>query len=302
MDIRRLLQFRTVVEAGGLNAAAPLLHLSSGALSKSIQKLEGELGDALFDRSGRTLELTDYGRRIYARSERLLSEYRSFLRAAETEDAMPPAVRLATFEPFSTYVLGALVEAQPDLAARDWRVLDVGVGEIERAIRDGEADLGVTYAPAPRRGVAFQRLVRTGFGIYGRPDAFAGVPPADYVYAAPVTRLAMNAEALLAADGWPSTFLPRRVRYRLTSLESALELARRGRCAIHLPHFIARLHDRQAPASGRLVGLPPPSGYRAPRPWVHLAMREEDRESTLLRELGRAMASVLSAASQPVQG
>ena len=50
MEIRRIKGFRTIVEAGGLTKAASLMHVTPGALSKSMRQLEREVGQRLFNR------------------------------------------------------------------------------------------------------------------------------------------------------------------------------------------------------------------------------------------------------------
>lgn len=64
MEIRRVKSFRTIVEAGGLTKAASLMHVTPGALSKSMRQLEREVGQRLFNREGRALRLTEPGQRL----------------------------------------------------------------------------------------------------------------------------------------------------------------------------------------------------------------------------------------------
>lgn len=71
MDLRALHQFLTVAEAGSFTAAAEALHLSQPALTKSIRKLEAQVGAALFERLPRGVALTTYGRSL-ARHARLI--------------------------------------------------------------------------------------------------------------------------------------------------------------------------------------------------------------------------------------
>ncbi len=62
LSFRRLHYFRTVAREGGVTAAAAALHVSQPSISVQIQKLEKALGHRLFDRSGRTMELTPEGK------------------------------------------------------------------------------------------------------------------------------------------------------------------------------------------------------------------------------------------------
>ena len=62
LNFHHLHYFWAVAKEGHLTRAAARLHVSQSALSAQIKLLEGQLGHALFTRSGRTLQLTEAGR------------------------------------------------------------------------------------------------------------------------------------------------------------------------------------------------------------------------------------------------
>ena len=62
LNFHHLHYFWAVAKEGHLTRAAARLHVSQSALSAQIKLLEGQLGHALFMRSGRTLQLTEAGR------------------------------------------------------------------------------------------------------------------------------------------------------------------------------------------------------------------------------------------------
>ncbi len=67
MELHQLRYFVQVAKLESVSQAAETLHVSQPALSRSISKLEEELGATLFDRVGRRLLLNDRGR-MYLRS------------------------------------------------------------------------------------------------------------------------------------------------------------------------------------------------------------------------------------------
>lgn len=69
-----LTAFITIVEAGGFSAAARRLGDSQSGISKSIGALETRLGVQLFNRSTRSVTLTDQGKKYYDRTKPLLEE------------------------------------------------------------------------------------------------------------------------------------------------------------------------------------------------------------------------------------
>lgn len=64
INYNHLRYFWFVAHEGNLTRAARELHVSQSALSVQIKTLEGELGHALFERSGRRLALTETGRLV----------------------------------------------------------------------------------------------------------------------------------------------------------------------------------------------------------------------------------------------
>ncbi len=69
-------RFLAVVQAGSLNKAADLLHISQPALTKSIQTLEERLGVDLFVREARGVSLTSYGKALLLRARLIDAEMR----------------------------------------------------------------------------------------------------------------------------------------------------------------------------------------------------------------------------------
>src|SRR2546430_9405625 len=72
MDTRQLAAFCTVVERKSFAQAAERLGVTQPAVSLQIRSLEQRLGRQLLDRSGRRVEPTEAGLRLYASAQRLL--------------------------------------------------------------------------------------------------------------------------------------------------------------------------------------------------------------------------------------
>jgi DNA-binding transcriptional LysR family regulator len=61
LDPRQLRAFLTIVRSGSLGLAAEALHVTQPALSRTIRRLESQLGVQLFERRSTGMELTSYG-------------------------------------------------------------------------------------------------------------------------------------------------------------------------------------------------------------------------------------------------
>ncbi|MEM9411963.1 MAG: transcriptional activator NhaR [Planctomycetota bacterium] len=65
LNYHHLLYFWTVAREGGVSKAAEILHLAQPTLSSQIKKLENSIGHDLFERTGRSLTLTETGQLVY---------------------------------------------------------------------------------------------------------------------------------------------------------------------------------------------------------------------------------------------
>jgi DNA-binding transcriptional LysR family regulator len=73
MDLNRAATFLRVVEAGGFTAAANALGLPTSSVSRSVAKLEEELGVVLLERTTRHVALTAIGRTYFERVREALA-------------------------------------------------------------------------------------------------------------------------------------------------------------------------------------------------------------------------------------
>lgn len=294
MEIKKLRHFRAVVEAGGLSKAAALLHLTPGALSKSIRQLEVEAGNALFHRTARKLLLTDRGTKLYHASEALLAEYARMLRTLDepSQASGESVLRIASFEVFTTHTLAAVVA--DGLQQIPLRVLELPVRRISEAVAEREADLGITYAPYPHRGVAFERIGVAKFRIFARKGSFAKTPFSELPFAVPTTAVDGSTAGLLGIDGWPYEQIERLVRYELTSLESALALARDGRCVVFIPSFLAAVYNDTRPRGQALVEISAPKRMRTIEHAVYSVMREGEIDDERVRRFVKHLEAVIN--------
>ena len=82
-------QFLAVAEAGSFSAAARRLNVGQPSISKAVAQLEAYLGVRLFQRSTRSLTLTEAGRRYRDGAERAIAAA-----AAAATPCCPQAVGL----------------------------------------------------------------------------------------------------------------------------------------------------------------------------------------------------------------
>src|SRR5258708_28645101 len=77
MELRQLQSLRSIARVSGFRRAADELDMSQATLSEQIKLLEQELGVRLFERGGRNLGLTEAGKTLLARAQRVLEEVKA---------------------------------------------------------------------------------------------------------------------------------------------------------------------------------------------------------------------------------
>ena len=79
MEIQHISEFLSLVKVGNYFDAADSMHMSQSSLTKHIQKLEDELGAALFIRSSRSFQLSPYGKAFLKYAEQAVALQREAL-------------------------------------------------------------------------------------------------------------------------------------------------------------------------------------------------------------------------------
>ena len=163
MDTRQLVAFCAVVERRSFSQAAERLGITQPAVSLQIRALEKRLGTQLFDRSGRRVEPTEAGMRLYRGAQRLLALEEQVV--AEVSDAAGDELA-GVFEIGASTGPGGIVLAQllcefqashPDLHVVLW-VFDTQT--IVERVAARELELGVVGAARRHRGVVFEPFLR----------------------------------------------------------------------------------------------------------------------------------------------
>lgn len=141
MELEQLRQLDSVASNGTLSRAAEELHLSQSALSRSIQKLEDELGAQLFDRTKNRMRLNDAGELALRHARIVLSE------AARLEEAMAEHVRKQSTLRIGTCAPAPLWRMVPTIAEKDPELLVVprlaSLNDIESDLLSGIIDLAI---------------------------------------------------------------------------------------------------------------------------------------------------------------
>jgi DNA-binding transcriptional LysR family regulator len=163
MDTRQLAAFCAVVERKSFSQAAERLGVTQPAVSLQIRSLEQRLGMQLLDRSGRRVEPTEAGLRLYASAQKLLALEQQLLEdvSGEAEGVLSGTLELGASTGPGGNVVPVLLcefhEAHPDVRVR----LSVSdTHSVVARVAERELELGVVGAAPRHRGVTYEPFFR----------------------------------------------------------------------------------------------------------------------------------------------
>ncbi|MBL8481451.1 MAG: LysR family transcriptional regulator [Rhodocyclaceae bacterium] len=169
MEIYQLRTFAAVAEFGQLTRAAEKLHLSQPAVTAQIKALEEELQVGLFERTPAGMVLTEGGRRLLARAEKVLQAAQELRNeAAHLRGAVAGKLSLGAVSDPEFIRLGDLVNVM--LARHSLVELEVHQhvsGEALEAVRTGELDASFYFGELNVPGVAALRLSDIVYCVVG---------------------------------------------------------------------------------------------------------------------------------------
>ena len=172
-----LVAFARAASLGSYTAAARALAISPSAVSKSVQRLEQQLGLTLFTRTTRSLTLTPEGRDLHERALRLLhlaEEIEQVAMAARDEPS--GTLKLTAPLPIGTHLLGP---ALPRLRDRYPKLLiDLRLGDRKVDLIDEGIDVAIRVGELDDSGLLTRRLAPHVLCAFASPEYLRrrGVP------------------------------------------------------------------------------------------------------------------------------
>jgi DNA-binding transcriptional LysR family regulator len=159
MDTRQLAAFCAVVERRSFSQAAERLRVTQPAVSLQVRALEKRLGTQLLDRSGRRIEPTEAGWRLYRGAQRLLALEEQVLSdvAASTEGELDGELVLgASTGPAAIVVPTLLCEFQQENPGTRVILTVSDTQTVVEHVATRELELGIVGASRRHRGVRFE--------------------------------------------------------------------------------------------------------------------------------------------------
>jgi DNA-binding transcriptional LysR family regulator len=223
MDTRQLAAFCAVVEKSSFSQAAERLGVTQPAVSLQVRALEERLGQTLLDRSGRRVEPTEAGLRLYRSAQRMLALEEQLYDevAAESGELQGTLAIGASTGPGAHLVPLLLCEFQRDHPELHVALSIWDTQTVSEKVARRELELGVVGALRRNRSLEFEPLVRD--------EIVLAVPPAHPAAGGSVTVDDLRDETVIAMQEGAGVRQVvdeelRRAGLRVRELEPRLEL------------------------------------------------------------------------------
>ncbi|HTD06965.1 LysR family transcriptional regulator [Undibacterium sp.] len=253
IDLATLKHFLFIARHQNLASASEQLHLTPGALSKSLRRLEEELQVRLFDRDGRALKLNLDGERLKERAaallsaaEQLQSEFAGEKQAFKCRIAAPALLHLRWGQEIAERVIADYPKARVSFEQKTEHAALASVlsGECDVAVVTTAAieALDARLTSVPMGQTEFKVAISAQHPLAG--SGHGGQVSVQEVlrhdFAALLTPPFMSLERHAATDGWRDDIFPRTIRYRSDDLLLISQLLAGGKALAYLPDYVIR--------------------------------------------------------------
>lgn len=156
MDIAQLEQIVEVDRVGSLSKAALHLGYTQPTLSRSIQRLENELGCKILTRTKNSVHVNEYGRLVVDSAQKILQEYENLRTAIAQKKGKDTTVVIATCAPAPLWsVTDMLISSIPGIMIGP-KMEDESA--VERSVMRQDADIAITTRKIVMPGIQCRKL------------------------------------------------------------------------------------------------------------------------------------------------
>jgi DNA-binding transcriptional LysR family regulator len=169
LDVEPLIAFAAVIDAGSFSAAAARLGQTPSGVSRTIARLEKQLGMTLIHRTTRRLDLTEEGAWLLGRARSVLAELANTEAEAQARRSQPAGlVRVNAATPALDHLLAPLVPEFLD--AYPLVQLELASGETVVDLIEERADLAIRIGALPDSTLNARRLGSSRVRVLAAPS------------------------------------------------------------------------------------------------------------------------------------
>lgn len=158
MELDQLKYFLQIAERQSFTRAAEDLAISQPALSRSMQKLEEELGQPVFERKTRSVSLTDAGVLLQGRAQQVLSILEN-TKSEITDDGRSGRLRIGAIPTIAPYFLPDILRTfSREFPNVTLLVQEHTTASLLNSCTQGEIDLAILALPVPVKHLKVEEL------------------------------------------------------------------------------------------------------------------------------------------------
>ena len=158
MELDQLRYFLRIADLANFTRAAEELGVSQPALSRSMQRLEEELGQPVFERRRKSLSLTEAGTLLQGRAQQILSIIED-TKAEICDDGRSGRIRVGAIPTIAPYFLpGVLRQFSKEFPRATIIVQENTTDALLKSCTQGEVDLAILALPVPARYLEVEEL------------------------------------------------------------------------------------------------------------------------------------------------
>lgn len=170
MEVDQLRYFLRVAERGNFTRAAEELLISQPALSRSIQKLEEELGQPVFERKTRSVALTEAGKLLQSRAQQILTLIAD-TKAEISDDGQSGQIRVGAIPTIAPFFLPDLLrQFSAEFPKASLIVQEDTTDHLLKRCTQGEIDLAIIALPVPAKYLEVEELFEEELFLVLPPD------------------------------------------------------------------------------------------------------------------------------------
>jgi DNA-binding transcriptional LysR family regulator len=149
LDIRALRYFTEVVQVNGFSKAAEALYVTQPAISRSILRLENELGFKLLIREPEGVRMTEEGTILFNHAKQILAQFDSMKKAIEDKSGplagtlnvgLPPIIA-------STYFADIIMSFTTRYPNVELKIFELGTEQVLNAMSEGNLETAAVMLP-----------------------------------------------------------------------------------------------------------------------------------------------------------
>ncbi|WP_158734764.1 LysR family transcriptional regulator [Alteribacillus sp. YIM 98480] len=148
MDIKQLRYFCTVADEGQITKAAKKLHMAQPPLSQQLKKIEEELNIELFERNGRTIELTEAGRVLYKKAKNIMHELEeTIVEVQETNEGIRGVLAIGSNKSCFSFLPEQMKKLRQQHSKISFLLREGDTFYLEESIRNRDIELAFVRLP-----------------------------------------------------------------------------------------------------------------------------------------------------------